>query len=794
VPHAPHAPETADPSVRRAASPAPRRARIAIIAAALSIAAALVAPALQLAPAGAELPSFAMVRAQHRSSEAWLLDRDGAPLHRLRLDYDGRRLDWVALADISGALRQAVLLSEDRRFERHSGVDWIATGAAAWQWVRGGAPRGASTITMQLVALLDPALARQAGGRSLRVKWAQMRAARTLELRWQKDEILEAYLNLVPFRHEAVGVGALAQSYFGRAPSGLDRRQSALAAALVRAPSAPAAAVARRACALLRVPQPSPDCTRLRAYARAALARARPVHASTSAAPHLARRLLKSPGTHVSTTLDGRLQRFAARTLQTHLRELAGRNVEDGAVLVVDNATGEVLAWVGGSGALSAAPEVDAVTALRQAGSTLKPFLYAQAIEGRWLTAASILDDAPLDVATASGLYVPQNYDRSFRGRVSVRTALGASLNVPAVRTLLMVGPEAFHHQLRAFGFDSLRESGGYYGYSLALGSADVSLAMLANAYRALANGGRLTPLRTSPGDPPAEPRQVVDAAAAYIVADILGDRNARVATFGLGSPLDTTRWSAVKTGTSKDMRDNWCIGFDARHTVAVWVGNVSGAPMWDVSGVSGAAPVWQAIMAELQRRAPVPGTARGAGPETATAAAALMRFREAGSGQAGAPSAGSGGVASSPSGAPAGPAVPGVPPAIVRARITFDDSIEPPREELFLPGTQMARVLATAASGPGPASIVYPGAGTVIALDPDIPPRHQGVPLSARGGQRPLAWTLDGRTIGSADSTRIWSPSPGRHRLSLVDGSGREVDAVIFEVRGASVPAAAPI
>jgi penicillin-binding protein 1C len=445
---------------------------------------------LTVAQAG-EPPRFADVRAQSRSSEAWLLDRHGEPLQRLRLDPHARQLDWVELTDMSPALLRAILESEDRRFFAHAGVDWLAIAAGAWQTVRGGTRRGASTVPMQLAALLDPELGGEAGGRSIARKWRQIRAALALDATWRKEEILEAYLNLVPFRGEAIGISAASQAYFGKHPGGLDRRESTLAAALVRSPAAAPTVVAKRACVLLKRQDAAADCDGLAYFADARLRHPLPVESRPADAPHLARRLLASPGDTVTSTLDARLQRFVRETLQRQLRELARRNVMDGAALVVDNATGEVLAWVGGSGELSESPHVDAVSALRQAGSTLKPFLYAQAIEGRWITAASILDDSPLSVTTGGGLYVPQNYDRSFRGAVSVRTALASSLNVPAVRTLGMVSPESFRQRLRVLGFDSLRESGDFYGYSLALGSADVSLAMLANAYRTLANGGR---------------------------------------------------------------------------------------------------------------------------------------------------------------------------------------------------------------------------------------------------------------------------------------------------------------
>jgi penicillin-binding protein 1C len=203
-----------------------------------------------------------------------------------------------------------------------------------------------------------------------------------------------------------------------------------------------------------------------------------------SLAPHLAARLLKTPGERLVTTLDAELQAFAVATLADHLAELAPRGVGDGAIVVLDNASGEVLAWVGSSGPLSRAPQVDGVVAPRQAGSTLKPFLYALALDERRLTAASLVDDSPLAIATARGVYAPQNYDRGYRGLVTVRTALASSLNIPAVRTLDLVGLDRFHDTLRALGFDTLSQPDEHYGAALALGGADVTLLALTNAYR----------------------------------------------------------------------------------------------------------------------------------------------------------------------------------------------------------------------------------------------------------------------------------------------------------------------
>ncbi|MGM9486826.1 penicillin-binding protein 1C [Ideonella sp. YS5] len=708
---------------------------------------ALLLVALLAASAGAaELPRYEQVRAQYRPSDSVLLDRHGEPIHTLRTDASVRRLDWVPLAEVSPALRTALVLSEDKRFYEHSGVDWPAVGAAAFGNLWNSRTRGASTLTMQLAGLLDADAASRAGGRSFAAKLAQAGGAWELERHWRKDQILEAYLNLVPFRGELVGIGALSATLFAKHPSGLDAQEAALAAALLRAPNAPASNVSQRACGILQSQRLG--CEGLEGLAALALARKSAMRLEPDAqiAPHVAQRLLpgdKRP--RVPSTLDARLQRVARDALRQQLAELSGRQVEDGAVMVIDNATGEVLAWVGSSGAdWSRAPQVDGVLARRQAGSTLKPFLYELALEQRWLTAASLLDDSPLGLETLGGLYIPENYDHGFKGPVSVRTALASSLNVPAVRTLVAVSPEAFHQRLQALGFD-LRASGGTYGYSLALGSAEVTLAALTNAYRSLANGGRTGPWRLQPAGPrPTSTTAAMDAAASYIVADILADREARALTFGLDNALAARRWAAVKTGTSKDMRDNWCVGFTRRYTVGVWVGNASGQPMADVSGTSGAAPVWRGVVDELMRRE------EGAGAAARTAKSS-----------------------------------PPPPPGLVRQAVRYEAAMEPPRAEWFLAGTEQAR-LQRAIAAPSTKLIAAPIDGTVLALDPDIPPAAQRLRIAAA---RPLPagwrWRLDKRVLGPATPRHVL-PWPGLHRLDLVDENGSVRETLSFEVRGA--------
>ena len=694
-------------------------------------------------------PQFNQIKAEFKPSDTWLLDRHGEKLHRLRTDAQVRRGEWVALQDMSPALRQAMVLSEDKRFYEHSGVDWKAVSAAAWGNMLNQRTRGASTLSMQLASLVEDGPRTSSERKNILGKASQAISATMLERRWRKDEILEAYLNLVPFRGEVQGIDALSRTLFGKAAHGLDAREAAISAALVRAPNAKVATVGQRACGVLRAMQPTTvqECDALQVYTAAVLPR-KAWQPSDGDASHVARKLLNASLRVAQSSLYAPLQRHALQTLRQHLSELRGRNVQDGAVVVLDNASGQVLAYVGSSGDLGDAQEVDAAAALRQAGSTLKPFLYAQAIAENRITAASLLEDSSAHIPTASGLYIPQNYDRSFKGWVSVRTALGASLNVPAVRALVMVSPEAFAQQLRAVGLP-LKNDGDFYGYSLALGSADVSLLSLTNAYRTLANGGRFSAVSFTPTPAP-KFTAALSAGSSFIVSDMLSDNNARARTFGTDSVLTTSFWSAVKTGTSKDMRDNWAIGYSQRYTVGVWVGNASGESMWDVSGVSGAAPVWASVMSFLHQ------TQKSIAP---TPPAGLKAAQVA---------------LNSPTGAP----------------------LEPARREWFVAGSEVSTIDSIALradSMPATGSkslknslpkITSPAQGTIIALDPDIPPQHQRLQLRATGSN--ARWLLNGTSLGAAKDI-AWLPMPGRHTLQLVEAQGKVVDEIQFEVRGAS-------
>ena len=709
---------------RAAEAPLTRGGRVAI-AAILAIASLVaIADWLTRPP---PVPGYAQVRGRWQPSEAWLYDRNGRLLDSSRVDFATRRLAWTPIDRIALVVRETIIAAEDRRFAHHDGIDWLALAGVARDRAEGKRGRGASTITMQLAGFLSPALA-QPGARGWRDKVRQMRAAAALDDRWSKDQQLEAYLNLAGFRGEAQGIGAAALGLFGKTPESLSRDDALLLAALLPNPQASADAVARRACALAGGP-----CDRFPALAAAMLGPARSLALDPGLAPHLADRLLTKPGLKVRTTLDLGVQRIAATALRRQLLGLGATRARDGAVIVLDNASGEVLAYVGGIGGHSTAASVDAAAAYRQAGSTLKPFLYAQAIERRYLTAASILDDSPVQLDTASGLYVPQNYDRAFKGPVSARVALAASLNVPAVRTLLLVGTDAFRDRLWDMGYRGLVEDGSYYGFSLALGSAEVTLGEQANAYRALANGGRWSPLRLTLDSPAVADRAVTSPEAAWIVADMLADPAARSGTFGMDSALRLPFWAAVKTGTSKAMRDNWCVGFSRRYTVAVWVGNVEGDSMRAVSGTSGAAPVWRDVMMALERRGALPAPPR--------------------------------------------------PDGVEAKRVTFAAARELPRTDYFLMGTGLTRVAAAPASARRP-RIASPVMGSVYALDPDIPADRQRLAVDVTGAAEAHRLRLDAQDLGSAQSGPLLRAGPGKHELALIDPAGKTVDRVTFTIR----------
>ncbi|MBX6365839.1 MAG: penicillin-binding protein 1C [Gemmatimonadetes bacterium] len=547
-----------------------------------------------------------------------LEDRNGLVLRATRAA-DGSRGGWVPLAEVDPKILQAFLAAEDRRFYDHHGIDLRAALRAFAANVRAGrVVSGASTLTMQTARLLRPT------GRGWLGKARQALWALRLEAHLPKSAILELYLNRVPLGQGAVGVSAAAAVYLDGSPRSVSLGQAALLASLARAPSrdnplvSAARARARRDAVLRRMVEVG--------YARpedARRARTEPVAVrpprTPFLAPHFTTRALawaEAEGApmvgRVRTTLDLELQTELEGEVRHTVGMLKDRGGRQAAVVVLDNRTGGVLAWVGSPDFWTPeAGQVDMVVSPRQPGSALKPFLYALAFDHGY-TAASVLPDVPHVYATALGPYRPQNYDRRYHGPVRIREALGSSFNVPAVEMADRLGVAALLNTLRGAGFASLDRPAEHYGLGLALGNGDVTLLELANAYRALAAGGVWRPVRWRLDDGaehssrPVPERRFVSERAAVLVTDILADPVARVPGFGVETAFDFPFPVAAKTGTSRHFTDNWAVGTTGGFTVAVWVGDFSGRPMQGVSGISGAGPLLYRAILRTARRFPV--------------------------------------------------------------------------------------------------------------------------------------------------------------------------------------------
>jgi penicillin-binding protein 1C len=555
-----------------------------------------------------------------------VLSRTGSLLREVRAS-DGARARPLRLFDLPQHARDAVLAAEDRRFYAHHGVDVLACfRALATNLVHARIVSGASTLTMQLARTLRP------HPRSLAGKAREAALAVRIEASLSKDRILEEYLNRVSFGPNLRGVGAASLAYFGVAPGSLSVAQAALLAGLPRGPALyevtrhQATAKRRRDRVLTRMSSAGmiDEAARDRAIAEPLTPN---LDKPAFGAPHFvqglvtgklpdaqpgAREALVAPISEITSTLDPELQRSSEVAVRAILSELSAKHVTAAAVVALDNETGDVLAYVGSPDFFDEASlgQNDGVLALRQPGSSLKPFVYAEAMAALGYTGATLLPDMEIHIPLpGGGEYTPHDYDTRFRGPTRLREALGNSLNVPAVYTLYQLGTAPALARLHAFGFDSLTEDAEHYGPALALGDGEVSLLELANAYATLARGGLRRPVRlvshVSRGDGPSgaldlrpglEVRVVAEPVAAMLT-DILSDKTARMAAFGDQNVLEFEFDVAVKTGTSKGYRDNIAVGYTRAVTVAVWAGNFDGSPMAGVSGITGAGPIFHAVM-----------------------------------------------------------------------------------------------------------------------------------------------------------------------------------------------------
>jgi len=543
---------------------------------------------------------------------------------------DGTRARPIKLSETSNHFVPALLAAEDKRFHSHLGVDpWAilrATGQFLWSRhiVSGG-----STLTQQLARNVVPRR------RSVVGKLREMALALRIEASLPKDRILEEYLNRIEFGPALRGVEAASRYYFDKPTRDLSLAEAATLASLPRGPTlydprkGTEKLLRRRDRVLRRMldgrAAPLNDIER---------ALAEPLILANRGGglgiPHLRQAILsgtfpmpwgalRGRAASVWTTIDRQLQREAEILVAQTVEQLRSRNATAAAVVILDNATSHVLAYVGSPGIENEhrLGHNDGVLALRQPGSALKPFVYGLALESLDLNAASLIPDLDISFPEPEGDYQPHNYDGRFHGPVRLREALANSFNVPAVNVAARVGPDKLLSRLRDWGFSSLNRSAREYGLALALGDGEVRLLELAAAYSALANGGIFrAPIavaiamgadgtRYNASSLSATQTRVLDEQSAYAITNILSDARARLASFGEDNVLEFDFPVAAKTGTSKGFRDNVTVGYSSRITVAVWVGNFDGSPMSGVSGISGAGPLFRDVMLAASRSYP---------------------------------------------------------------------------------------------------------------------------------------------------------------------------------------------
>ncbi|MDR2367733.1 MAG: penicillin-binding protein 1C [Deltaproteobacteria bacterium] len=594
------------------AKPAPRLARRLLrLTAALCAALALLAGLGWLALGWAGDPLAGDPRWDYSVT---LTDRHGRPLREILPPPMNRRQNRL-LHEFSPHLIEAVIAAEDKRFRYHPGVDPLAALRALYQNLsQGKVVSGASTITMQL-ARLSQGLA--PGPRTLGRKLRELYLALAIERHHPKDEILALYLNSAPVGGPNVGFGAGAMAWLGKSAARLSPAEAAFLAGLPARPGNPGPLAGPRSIA-------RKDMI-LRRLAKAgrlseddlARALAEPLILSGARgsflAPHFTNLVAKGlpaiPPRSVTTTLDLGLQAQIERLAAITVERYKGRGLRQVAVVVISLPEREILAYVGSADYFD--PEegqIDGVTTPRQPGSALKPFIYAHGLETGAISASSLIDDVPVDFVVRDGSYSPRNYSGASHGPVQARLALASSLNVPAINLTSHLGVDDVLAFLRKLGLSALSRDPGHYGLGLALGGGEVTLLELASAYATLADGGRQRPPAMTMGAPPAPGIKAMDPAVAFIVSDILADAPARATGFGQGGPLDAPYRVSAKTGTSKNFRDNWCLGYSDGFVVGVWAGNFQNRPMGNVSGITGAGHLWREVtdlMADMRPPAP---------------------------------------------------------------------------------------------------------------------------------------------------------------------------------------------
>ena len=579
-----------------------------------------------------DLPAPSSLTTKPVPQTTHIRDRNGTELYKI---YASQNRTLVKLTDIPLSLRQAIIAIEDAQFYNHSGFSIRGILRAISRNIKSdGALEGGSTITQQLVktSLLSPE-------QTLRRKLRELILSLLVELRYSKDQILEMYLNRVSFGGSAYGVEEAAQTYFGKPAHNLTLAETAVLAGLPAAPTTyspfgahPELAKSRQKEVLRRMVNAGFITWDQAEQASIQELKFAPV-ATDIKAPHFVMYvkeileqkygpdLVEQGGLDVITSLDWPLQQAAQKAVTEEISKVAFLRIGNGAALVTNPITGEILSMVGSKNYFDTASDgnFNVVVALRQPGSAIKPVNYALAFT-RGFTTTSIIDDSPITYRIpGQPPYTPVNYDGKYHGKVTLRTALGSSYNIPAVKVLAANGITNFIEFAQKIGISTWTDP-SRYGLSLTLGGGEVTMLDMATAYGTFANIGQRTNLRSilsikdSQGKiiedfrGVADSLSAVDPKVAYLISDILSDNAARTPAFGSNSDLNLP-YVAVKTGTTNNLRDNWTIGYTPDRLVAVWVGNNDNTSMsYVASGITGASPIWRRIFNEILKNNPSSG------------------------------------------------------------------------------------------------------------------------------------------------------------------------------------------
>jgi penicillin-binding protein 1C len=752
-----------------------------------------------------------------------VLDRNGEVLYEARSDL-GTREARLRPEALPPSLVSATLAAEDHRFHSHWGIDPIALGRATWRNVVAlDRVEGGSTLTQQVAKLLLDRRAQLAKGGARRRGWGakieEAVVALRLEHRFSKAEILALYLNLAPYGNQIAGAERASRAYFGTPASMLTPAQAAFIAALPQRPSrfnpwrSFPQATARQRTVLARMERRGLLSATGAAEARAERLRLTDEDARFLA-PHFVSMVLADlpdpKPARVVTTLDAELQRTIDGIVRTQRPLLERHGARHVAIVVLDNTTSQWLAWEGSGsyGTRYDGGSINGPTSPRQPGSALKPFTYALAFEQGGHDPASVLADVPSNFPTAEDgvIYTPRNYDGRYRGPLLARPALAGSINVPAVALASEVGVPNVLRFLRRAGFTTFDKTGAHYGLGVTLGNAEVRLDELTAAYAAFARGGewRAPRARLDPEPRLADPVQLVSPRTAYWITDILADDDARAFIFGRGSHLEFPFPVAVKTGTSQAYHDNWTVGSSRRVTVGVWVGNFDRSPLIGSSGVTGAGPLFHAVMLAAEARvagAITPNDTPIVDPPAQLVEATVCALSGMRAGDAcpirrrerlaaDAPQLAAGTRACTWHRAIDGQ-VATLWPDRYRSWAQANGLATPAerRVEMRLARLDDARPVRAGAAGlrasaPTSLHVAHPAEGTVFLIDPTLRAEFQALPFRAAGaGGGEVSWTVDGRPIGSAsaDGSVLWPLERGRHVAVVRDARGRTAEVAFL-------------